>query len=277
MNDGLVISLLSVVPRKTASRIQGLFTRLGVSKGLHQAVIRWYVRHYRVDTDEMVGVPADYPTLAEFFVRPLKPGARPVDGASAAVVAPADALASSFGRVVDGHLPPEAGLVLDVQRLVGGDPAWNRGHYAVLYLSPRDYHRVHHPREGAIHGYRYLPGHLWPVFAAAVERIPDLFARNERLVVESRDQVAGRIATVLVGAYGVGRMTTAFCDLVTNSGQGALSRSFDPAIPVARGDELGRFNLGSTVILLFEEGRVAWELEPGQPVRVGQRIGTLLS
>ncbi len=276
MNDGLVISLLSVVPRKTASRVQGLFTRLGVSKGLHQAVIRWYVRHYRVDTTEMEGEPADYPTLAEFFVRPLRAGARPIDPDPVAVVSPADAVASSFGRVVEGRLPVEAGLALDVQRLVGGDPAWNDGHYAVLYLSPRDYHRVHHAREGAITGYRYLPGHLWPVFQAAVERIPDLLARNERLVVETRHQVAGRIATVLVGAYGVGRMTTAFCDLVTNSGQGAHSRTFEPPLEADRGDELGRFNLGSTVVLLFESGRVRWELEPGQAVCVGERIATLV-
>ncbi len=276
MNDGLAISLLSVVPRRTASRVQGVLSRLGVSKALHQAVIRWYIRYYSVDTSEMEGSPQDYPTLADFFTRALNPGARPIDPAPDAVVSPADARLSTFGRVADGKLPLSAGMDLDIQRLVGGDPAWNQGEYAVLYLSPRDYHRVHHGTEGQIVGYRYLPGHLWPVFPAAVSRIRDLFAVNERLVVETRDQQLGRVATVLVGAYGVGRMTTAFCDLVTNAGQGAHSRQFTPPIPVERGDELGRFNMGSTVVLLFEPGKVAWEAEAGEMVRVGQRLGRRL-
>jgi phosphatidylserine decarboxylase len=277
MNDGLAISLLSVVPRKMASRIQGLLSRLGVSKGLHQAVIRWYIRYYDVDVSIMEGQPLDYPTLAEFFTRALRPGVRPIDWASDAIVAPADARASAFGQVLDGKLPPDANMSLDIQRLVGGDPTWNNGSYAVLYLSPQDYHRVHHATEGQIVGYRYLPGHLWPVFPAAVRRIRDLFAVNERLVVETRDQHLGRVATVLVGAYGVGRMTTAFCDLITNAGQGAHSRTFDPPIPIDRGDELGRFNMGSTVVMLFESNRVAWELEPDVKVQVGQRIARRLA
>jgi phosphatidylserine decarboxylase len=276
MNDGLAISLLSVVPRRTASRIQGILSRLGVSKAVHQAVIRWYVGYYGVDTSEMEGSPGDYPTLAEFFTRALRADARPVDADPDAVVSPADARASSFGRVADGKLPLNAGMDLDIQRLVGGDPTWNKGHYAVLYLSPRDYHRVHHAVGGQIVGYRYLPGHLWPVFPAAVRRIRDLFAVNERLVVETRDQQLGRVATILVGAYGVGRMTTSFCDLVTNAGQGAHSRTLDPAIPVQAGDELGRFNMGSTVVMLFEPGKVAWELERDTMVRVGQRIARRL-
>ena len=276
MNDGLAISLLSVVPRKTASRIQGVLSRLGVSKALHQAVIRWYVGYYNVDTSVMEGAPGDYPTLAAFFTRALRMGARPVDDADDAVVSPADARASSLGRIIDGKLPPDAGMDLDIQKLVGGDPAWNNGHYAVLYLSPRDYHRVHHACEGQIVSYRYLPGHLWPVFPAAVRKIRDLFAVNERLVVETRDQQLGRVVHVLVGAYGVGRMSTAFCDLVTNAGQTAHDRYFDPPIRVARGDELGRFNMGSTVVMLFEPDTVAWELERDAMVQVGQRIARRL-
>ena len=276
MNDGLAISLLSLVPRRTASRVQGLLSRLGVSKALHQAVIRWYVDYYEVDTTEIEGALEDYPTLAEFFTRALRPGARPVDLDPDVIVSPADARASSFGRVADGKLPLEAGMDLDIQRLVGGDPAWNRGHYAVLYLSPRDYHRVHHAVGGQIVSYRYLPGHLWPVFPAAVRRIRDLFAVNERLVVETRSQQLGRVATVLVGAYGVGRMTTTFCDLVTNAGQGAHTRNFEPALPVQRGEELGRFNMGSTVVMLFEPDKVEWELERDTMVRVGQRIARRL-
>ncbi len=277
MNDGLAITLLSLVPRKSASRLQGLLTRMGVSRRLHQGLIRWYVRHYGVDTEEMEGEVRDYPTLAAFFTRALRAGARPIDLAPDAVVSPVDARVTAFGQVQGGRLPAEAGIDLDVQRLVGGDQGFNQGAFVVLYLSPRDYHRIHHATEGQITGYRYLPGHLWPVFPGAVRRIKDLFAVNERLVVETRDQQLGRIATVLVGAYGVGRMTTAFCDLVTNAGQAAHDRIFESPIVVKRGEELGRFNMGSTVILLFEPGRVAWELERDTMVQVGQRIARRLS
>ena len=270
MNDALIVSLLSVVPKGLGSRLQGAFGRLGLSRH----VIRWYAGHYGVNTDEMVGSIDDYATLQSFFVRPLKANARPIAKGPDALVAPSDSKAVSFGRVVDGQLPAEAGMKLDIQQLVGGDDRYNDGHYAVLYLSPKDYHRVHHPVDGRLAGYAYRPGAFWPVFPAAVERIENLFAINERLTLFVDTQSHGRVASVLVAAYGVGRMSCAHAPIETNSGGPLEDKDLDE--PVRRGDEAGRFNLGSTVILVMEKDTVEWELTRGQDVLVGQRIGRLL-
>ena len=119
--------------------------------------------------------------------------------------------------------------------------------------------------------WRYLPGQLWPVFPAATRKVDGLFGRNERLVF-MLDTSFGRVAQVMVGAFGVGRMTTIVTDLVTNTGGRAADARLDPALPVDRAQELGRFELGSTVILLFEPGRIEWTLKPGAVVRLGRPI-----
>jgi phosphatidylserine decarboxylase len=274
MNDAFIVSFLSVVPKGLGSQLQGAVSRVGLSKH----IIRWYAGRYGVNLDEMVGTPEDYATLQDFFVRPLKPGARPIDPAPEALVSPADARVYAFGTLTeDGQLPPEANLGLDAIELVGGDGRYQGGQFAVLYLSPKDYHRVHHPLDAEIVGQRYLPGALWPVFPEATRRVPNLFAVNERLAVFVQHETAGQVAVVLVGAYGVGRMTTAFSQIVTNTGQAASFQGFNPSLPVKRGDELGRFNLGSTVILVTEPGRVVWELSVGADVKVGQRIARVVS
>lgn len=270
MNDALIVSLLSMVPKGLGSKLQGAVSRMGLSRHL----IRWYAGHYGVNTQEMVGAPEDYSSLQDFFVRPLLEGARPVDPAPDALVAPSDSRAVSFGRVEEGQLPADAPMKLDITQLVGGDTRYQDGHYAVLYLSPKDYHRVHHAVDGTVSGYAYRPGHFWPVFPAAVERIEHLFAVNERLTLFVDTPQHGRVAMVLVAAYGVGRMSCEHAPIITNSGGPLEDRELDA--PVTRGDEAGRFNLGSTVILVMERGTVEWELERGQDVRVGQRIGRLL-
>jgi len=275
MKDALIVTALSVVPKHLGSRLMGWFARLPFAPAVHRAVIRWFARRYQVDLEECEGGVDDFDTLADFFTRPLKPWLRPVDPAPEAVVSPVDARVYAAGTL-DGHqLPADCDLPLDVAEMLGGDTHFEGGSFAVLYLSPRDYHRVHHPREGAVVGYRYLPGSLWPVFPAATKKIPNLFARNERLVVRLRGAGVGELAVVMVGAYGVGRMTTAFCELITNTRSPAVDQRLEPPVSVARGDELGRFNLGSTVILVAEPGKLDWALTPGEAVRMGQRIATL--
>lgn len=271
MNDALVVTLLSIVPKSLGSKLQGAVGRLGLSRHL----IAWYAKKYGVNTDEMVGEIADYPSLQEFFVRPLREGARPICPDDDALVSPSDSKATFFGTVTpEGRLPEGCGIDFSVTEMVGGDERFVGGQFAVLYLSPKDYHRVHHPADGRVSGWTYSPGAFWPVFAAAVESIEDLFAKNERLTVFVDGQF-GRIAVVLVAAYGVGRMTTEHGDVVTNTD--GIGRSEDRSDPVTRGDELGRFNLGSTVVLVTEPGAVEWELEAGQDVFVGQRIGRFTS
>ena len=273
MKDGLIISLLSVLPRKLVSRTMGAGTRLALPRSVHRMILRWYVRHYGVNLEECVGGVDDYPTIAEFFTRPLLPDVRPVDEVAEALVSPVDAKVYVLGTTEEGRIPQSPELDYPVRTLLGGDARYEKADFAVLYLAPKDYHRVHSPREGSIVGYRYRPGELWPVFPGATKRIKELFARNERLVIRV-DSDLGEIAVVMVGAFGVGRMSLAFGDTVTNTGSAPEEHAFSEPKPIERAGELGRFGMGSTVVLLLPHGTVNWTVEPGQDVKLGQRIAT---
>lgn len=275
MKDGLILSLLSALPRKLTSRLMGGFTRWSLPRAMHRGLLRWYVGKYGVNLDECIGGIDDYDSLGAFFIRRLKPGMRPVADEPDALVSPSDGLIYAAGRVEDGKLPQSPELDYAVRTLLDGDDRYEGGDYAVIYLSPKDYHRVHSPREGRVVGHRYLPGKLWPVFPGAAKRIRDLFARNERLVIRLETEVAGEIAVVMVGAFGVGRMAVEFTDLVTNTGAPKEDRLLPEAFAVDRAGELGRFEMGSTVVLLSEPGKVTFECTPGQVVRMGQRIGSV--
>ncbi len=267
-----MIGLLSVVPRRRMSRLMGWGSRRRLPRLAMRTLLRAYVRHYGVNLAEVERELRDFPTLADFFTRALREGARPQCADVDAVTSPVDGRVHAAGRVVEGRLPQSPALDFAVRDLLAGDDRFDDGHFAVLYLSPRDYHRVHAPRAGTIVGWRYRPGRLWPVFPAATRRIRDLFARNERLVVRIRTDGAGELALVMVGAFGVGRMSASFAELVTNTGRPARDEEPQAPLPLDLGDEVGRFEMGSTVVLLFEAGRVRWEVEPGDEVRVGQRI-----
>lgn len=276
MKDALVVNVLSVLPRRWFSRLMGAFTRTSLPGLFHRMLLRWYVGHYGVDLSECEGGIEDYSSLSSFFVRALKPGVRPVAESAESLVSPVDGEVYAFGKVKDGRLPQAEHLDYAVSDLLAGDQRYEDGEFAVLYLSPKDYHRVHSPREGRLLGFRYRPGELWPVFPGATRRIADLFARNERLILRLATD-AGEVACVMVGAFGVGRMRLQAADLVTNTGQPAADSDFEEPPEIGRCEELGRFEMGSTVVLLFEPGRVQWRLESGQQVRLGQEIGRIVS
>lgn len=283
MKDALIVSLLSVVPKSRAARVMGGMARLRLPGWLHRRLVGWFVRKYRVDLSECEGTLQDYPTLAQLFVRPLRPGLRPVDSRPEVLVSPVDARVHTMGRIQDGCFEQAPGVKARVADLLGQErfqetdsqmPAPARfegGAYAVLYLSPRDYHRVHVPLACRIATWRYLPGTLWPVFPAATRKIEQLFARNERLVFHLETE-AGAICEVMVGAFGVGRMTTVLDDEATNSAGGPYEARLEAARSLDRAEELGRFELGSTVILLAEPGRLTWTVQPGEAVRLGRPI-----
>lgn len=288
MNDALIVTLLSMVPKHRTARLIGAGARTRLPAAAQQALLRWYVRTYDVDLSECVGGIEDYASLSEFFLRPLKPGVRPVDPRPDHMVSPVDARAHSFGTISGGTFPQSETLRGTVAGLIGDDDPrvppgsgpraadFEGGPFAILYLSPRDYHRVHVPLDVEVTGYRYLPGKLWPVFPAATRKIDDLFGRNERLVFFFDTEHFGRMAMIMVGAFGVGRMSTSVASLTTHVGNPAEARHLDPAVPYARAAELGRFELGSTVILVGEQGAWDWDLEPGQDVRLGQPIARSL-
>jgi len=273
VNDALIVSMLSVVPKNRGARLMGMGARLRLPRFAHRLLLRWFVAKYQVDLSESEGTVEDFNSLAEFFIRRLKPGMRPIDQEDGILVSPADAKAHTFGRIENGLFLQADGRPASVAELVGTEHAdrFEGGDYAVLYLAPPDYHRVHSPAAGTVAFLDYRPGTLWPVFPAATRKVGELFGRNERLVIHL-DTDAGRVAEVMVGAFGVGRIGNVFDPQITNAGKRLNSVTLDPVPRVERGGEVGRFELGSTVILLCEPGRVEWELEPGQVTRVGRRI-----
>jgi phosphatidylserine decarboxylase len=192
------------------------------------------------------------------------------------VVSPVDSRLRSIGAIPeDGRLPQLKGSDYSLEALLGSaeDAApFRRGVQATLYLSPAMYHRVHAPINGRIRGWRYVPGRLFPVNGPAVRSIPGLFTRNERVCVFLDSDDHAEVALVLVGAANVGRMTLSFADLVTNRGGATVRTTPGEPIPVERGDEVGAFNLGSTVVALVADGSLVPAARDGDLVRVGQPL-----
>jgi phosphatidylserine decarboxylase len=276
VNDALIVSLLSVVPKNRSAWMMGLGARLRLPRFANQMLLRWFVRQYGVDLTESEGQISDFDSLAEFFVRALKPGMRPIDTEPGLLVSPVDGKAHTFGRIENGQFLQAPGRPASVAQLVGEEAAarYDGGSFAVLYLAPPDYHRVHSPVAGTVQRLDYRAGTLWPVFPAATRKVDGLFGRNERLVFHI-DTGHGRMALVMVGAFGVGRIANVFDERRSNTSVRAFDAPLTPPPAVQRGDELGRFELGSTVILLCEAGRVDWTMDAGQVLRLGRPIATV--
>lgn len=279
MNDRAFIAALRLLPKNAASRAVGAFTRWHAPAPLRHALVRAFARRYGVDLSECDDVAA-FRTFGEFFARPLRPGLRPVAPGAEVVVSPVDAVVSESGLSAAGRLVQAKGIDYRVEELLADGAAAARlagGAWATLYLSPRDYHRIHFPLGGRVAGWRYVPGRLWPVNAASVANVPRLFCANERLVTLLESPL-GLCAIVAVGATIVGRVRASYDPAIppTNRrGARPERRDYDRPIEVEKGQELGAFEMGSTVILLFEPDRVALlpGIAPGARLRVGEAIG----
>ncbi len=278
MNDRTFIAAMRILPKNALSRAVGAATRWRLG-ALGRAVMRAFAARYQVDLSECDDL-VSFATFAEFFARPLKPRSRPVAPGDEVVVSPVDGTVSEAGVAEGGRLIQAKGLEYRAADLLGDEGLAARlagGSFATLYLSPRDYHRIHFPLGGRVLGWRYLPGRLWPVSPASVRTVPGLFAVNERLVTVL-DTPLGTCAVVAVGATVVGRVK-AFYDpgVPFTNARGGRPRRYDypEPIPVKKGQELGAFEMGSTVILLFEPERVALSsrLRPGARLRVGEAVG----
>lgn len=280
MNDRLFISALAVLPKNTVSRLAGALTRWRAPASVRLAAMKAFARRYGIDLSESPDL-AVYDTFGEFFARPLHPGRRPVAPGEGVVVSPVDGAVSEAGLSTGGRLIQAKGIDYTAAALLGDAALARRlegGAWTTIYLSPRDYHRIHFPMGGQVTGYRYVPGKLWPVNPASVRTVQGLFTVNERLVTVLETS-AGLCAVVAVGATVVGRVRAYYDPTVpvTNlMGASFQQRDYPRPIPVEKGQELGAFEMGSTVILLFEPGRVALDprLVPGARVRVGEPIGT---
>ncbi|HEX6203930.1 MAG TPA: archaetidylserine decarboxylase [Thermoanaerobaculia bacterium] len=251
---------------------------------LKSLLIRRIVAAYDVDLSEAAEPsPAAYASFNELFTRPLAPGARPLPDDATAVACPIDGAVSQAGTIEDGRVFQAKGREFSVDELLGGAPdralPFRGGSFATLYLSPRDYHRIHMPVDGRLVETVHVPGRLFSVDERTTRAVPRLFARNER-VAALFDSAAGPLAVVMVGALFVSGIETVWQGLITppSSRWVRAWRHGDDGPSFARGDEIGRFNMGSTVILLFGPGRVAWspELVPEATVRMGRAIGNIL-
>lgn len=275
LKDRLVFGAIDLLPKNLWSRAVGVAAHAKLPRPITQASIRAFARAYAIDVDEAAEPLSSFRTVGEFFTRRLKPGARPVDRRPGIAVSPADGHVLNCGRIADGELIQAKGRTFTVADLLGPDEGerYRNGHWVTVYLSPQDYHRVHHPSEGRLVRSRYVPGHLWPVNRMGVERVDELFCVNER-VVTVVDGPLGRVASVMVGATSVGDMTVAYDpSLRTNRGHDGRTTDYDPPLTVQRGAELGVFHLGSTVVVVFANDEISLEpLTPGQAVRMGQPI-----
>jgi phosphatidylserine decarboxylase len=277
IRDQAYMTLLRVLPKSALSSALGWATRAPLPTVVHHAAIRAFCRSWGVALGEADGVVEDFPTFAQFFTRRLKEGARTIDPEPSAIVSPVDGRISQLGLVDAGRCLQAKGIWYSVEKLLGDARAALRfegGHYAAIYLSPKDYHRFHAPVAGRITGYTYLPGEFWPVNPMSVRSREALFAVNERLVTHL-DTDAGAVALVAVGATCVARIHASYDSVVTHTGQARQTKHYERPLAVEKGGEIGMFEMGSTVVVLFERGRIAWnpQLVAGAPVRLGERIG----
>jgi phosphatidylserine decarboxylase len=270
---------LSVLPRKGLSRALGRAARVSAPQPLLRAGIRAYCLAYKVDLDEYEVPEAGFETFDAFFTRRLKAGTRPLDPDPNALLSPADGRLEDAGVIEVGSTLRIKGRSYDVAELLSDRLAsslYAGGQFAVVYLSPRDYHRVHAPVSGEVRILRHVDGTLFPVNAIGLKHVPHLFARNERVVVEQSTERHGPIATVMVGAIGVGRISMSFdAELVTNNGTAHSERAFveGEGPRLERGGELGTFHLGSTVIVFAgPSARARLVKRPGDHVRVGEAL-----
>jgi phosphatidylserine decarboxylase len=275
----LAADVLRVLPRKRLSRAIGRAARGPWPRPLTAAAIAAYERAYGVDLTDFVVPDGGFESLEAFFTRALRPGARPVDPDPDALVSPADGQLADRGPIESGASLLVKGRSYDVGDLLGSREEADRyvgGWFVMVYLHPRDYHRVHTPVAGIVRRVRHLPGTLYPVNAIGEDHVEGLFAKNERVAifVEPPD---GGVETVvmMIGALGVGRITLAFSDLETNAGDGVTrSHVLDPPVTLARADEVGTFHMGSTAVVLVPPGRSSPDgARAGEHVRVGERIG----
>jgi phosphatidylserine decarboxylase len=280
--DRLKYGLFCLLPQHAISRLVFSLTRIE-TPWFKNAFIRWFADTYRIDWEEAeYRRPEDYPSFNAFFTRALRPGARPLAGSEDTVVSPADGYISQIGAIDRDTVFQAKGHSFTVTELLGGDSAraadFQDGSFATVYLSPSDYHRVHMPVGGTLRETVYVPGRLFSVAPWTVRTIPRLFARNERLAAIF-DTGAGPMAMVLVGAINVAAIETVWSGLVTPPPRPGIevNDKRGERIALARGAEMGRFNMGSTVILLFGRRRVDWldGLQTQQRLRMGQAIGQL--
>lgn len=279
MSDRLKVLLQYMLPKQGLTTFAG---RVAGAQGgsMTTRLIRWFVDNYAVDMSEAADPDiGSYKCFNDFFTRPLKAGSRPV--AAADYVCPVDGAISQFGPIDDHHILQAKGHRFTTTELVGGDNAlaaqFRHGSFANLYLSPKDYHRLHMPCDGKLTRMIYVPGKLFSVNPVTARGVPNLFARNERVVCVFDSAEHGPFVMVLVGATIVGSMETVWHGVVNAKRTNRTSEwtYAKQDVVLKKGEEMGRFLLGSTIVVLFRQGAIAFNEDwvPERKVRLGERMG----
>ena len=283
-----------MLSEKNFARLQSIIPQHLLSRGIAKLAdsqipwikntfIQWFVKHYQVDLSEAkIETARGFKSFNEFFTRELKPGRRPICSDENAIASPADGAISELGDIELGSIMQAKGQYYSLSQLLAGNAeqcnTYMGGKFATIYLSPKDYHRVHMPLDGELLNTTYVPGDLFSVNQATANQVPGLFARNERLICEFANE-KGKFIMILVGAMIVAGIETVWSGQVAPVKARISHQDFSSsqAVTLAKGDEMGRFKLGSTVILLFENQQTAFNtaLANGVSVTMGQQLGTL--
>ena len=281
MSDTLAVLPQYLIPKQALTALAGKFASAKAGSTT-TAVIRWFVQRYQVNMAEAANPDiTSYATFNDFFTRPLRPDARPL--AQAAWVCPVDGAISQLGAIERDQIFQAKGHSYSTTALVGGDSAlaaqFQDGHFATIYLSPRDYHRIHMPCDGSLRRMIYVPGDLFSVNPTTARGVPGLFARNERVVCVF-DTAHGPMVLTLVGATIVGSMATVWHGLVNPPRPGRLwEKAYESGtVTLRQGEEMGRFLLGSTVVLLFPKSAMSFnaQWQAATPVRLGELMADVL-
>lgn len=285
LKNQCLMSGAKLLPKNAMSKVMGMLVGAKLPKALVKSEIKAFGSAYGIDFDEVKEPLSHFDSLQAFFVRELKAGSRPIDKDPKALVSPCDGAWGQSGQIKDNTLLQVKGRPYQLTSLLGDEALARKlegGSYATLYLSPRDYHRFHSPLAARVTHATYLPGYLWPVNPWAVANVDQLFCINERVVsVLQHDSDPDHIAVmVAVGATMVGKVRVEFDPSLTTNISSALpdrrsyglnARFFD------KGDEMGRFEFGSTIVMAVSPKLAALQFaEPGTAIRMGQRLGSLL-
>jgi phosphatidylserine decarboxylase len=280
MSSGrLFVWFQHVLPQHALSRMILRATRIR-APWFKNWLIRGFLKLYTIDMSEAAqSDPVSFGSFNEFFTRALKPGVRSVAAEPNAIACPVDGAISEAGKIDGERLLQAKGRSFSLTELLAAQ-SWAKnfegGCFATVYLAPFNYHRVHMPLRGKLRETVYVPGRLFSVNATTAARVPKLFARNER-VLTLFDTAFGQVAVVMVGALNVGSMATVWAGDITPAARRVITRLPPQEVSLDKGEELGRFNMGSTVILLFQRDRARWhaEVRAGAVVRLGQSLGLL--
>lgn len=275
----ILYCLLYLMPKNLISVLMGKLVSVKLPKSCAIALNRWFANRFRLDLDEAQFPLEHYQTLQDLFIRRLKENLRQKSERDDVLVSPCDGTLSQNAIINEGTLIQAKGKYYGVRELVGDMVAHQflGGRYATIYLSPRDYHRFHVPVDGEIIKTIYLPGTLWPVNTWAVTHVTQLFCQNERVVTIIRErQTQLLLAHIAVGATMVGKIELDYGDFIHKKTPFRSKKVFPHQIPVQKGDDLGKFMFGSTIIMLFEPGLVAHMVKDAPAnVKMGEILGTL--